>query len=111
MPEMSVVRFNESDVIVASSIIFSNFEDGIATNGTITKGSTTVYYGGHNGSFVDRINEFFPGATNVIPDGSTSYTDRLSLESLLNDDTGAIPAPRYDGEYTWNASTGEFTHQ
>ena len=113
MPEMSVVRFTESDVIVAS-ILFSNFNDGEASTATITVDGTKVYDASQGSSSRDWINTYFPFSGNryVIPANSSTPSDRLLLTSLLDVETTENPdQPRYDGSYTWNSATGEFIHQ
>ena len=109
MPEMDTVRFQENDVIVASGILFSNFENK-AADGKIEVGSDEVY---NAATHLDLINTYFPysGDRYIIPKNSSSPEDRLLLTSLLDADTSSIAADRYDGYYTWDASTGIFTHQ
>lgn len=116
MPEMSVVRFEESDVICASSryipqtMRLAGFRDAERTNGMLTFDGTDYIYGsyGNYGKIVDTFlfnsdySTYRIGWENV-PDcanGSVSF-------SSLTDNEGNSPAASNgapDGEYQWNGT-------
>ena len=73
MPEMSVVRFTESDVIVASSIVLSGANDESDHNLTVTRYGTDIF-----SKWLLTCNNDFAAATSelTIPDnGIGVYED------------------------------------
>ena len=91
-PEMDVVRFNESDVIVASG--FATKFGNVANAGG-AKGDLIITINGHNYNY-DTIktsiddNVFSIGNINFVKDSSKSVKD------LFNDD---VNNGAYDGQY------------
>lgn len=115
-PEMEVVRFTQSDVIVASggSMGASGFNDGERTNSILNIGgqsftlSTFKSGGGGLGPFVDFINSTY----------GTSFTTNNAGTNILFYD-GAEKTLDYvyekdslaDGTYKWNATNQRFEKQ
>lgn len=111
MPEMSVVRFNESDVIVASGspmdkyVALRGWNDTTAKNGEVyyVEGSTEtlIYNHSQSGSNTNRMNEYFGN-------GDTAYTFYVgntpwSFSTMINSDTNGAATGNTDmtGTYEW----------
>lgn len=115
MPEMSVVRFEESDVICASSsyipktMRLTNFDDGEGLNGKLSfDGTEYTYQSGIGDTFLFR-NSYGSYRIGWIDapgysDGSISFSSLGDYESI--DRAPGSGAP--DGEYSWNASNNQF---
>ncbi len=118
MPEMDVVRFQESDVIVASAVPVGaklqvyNFGDNENYNGGIKYGNTPLFenkqYGGTN-----ILGDAFPGRN---PEDLVFFygdTSKVSLHSMIEDDTpnvGTSVDSGVNGFYTY-AGNGVFNRQ
>lgn len=110
MPEMSVVRFNESDVIVASifTVRLAHFNDGQPHNGTITVDSSTVYgypASGQSGiqNIIDSV--YYTGDYRVATRaGSVFFKELISLEGENPYSTDGSD----DGLYVYNQSSNTF---
>ena len=107
MPEMDVVRFQESDVIVASGmpqkITFTNFNDGAAGNGTVSYGGKTYGWKTSEGqsNILDSI-LYGSGAMVETAKGTSSNFDTLvSYEgsSGWGSEDGVA-----NGDYVWDGS-------
>ena len=118
MPEMSVVRFEESDVICASVgalVKVNNFGDGTRWNGTITRGKEEVFSNVHSegGSSALVITGFAPdsdgGYTFIYNEGSNPWT-QSSLSQLVGFDDSTSENNNVDGVYVYNGN-GVFEHQ
>ena len=119
MPEITVVRFDESDVIVASSsglnvLHVSGFTktDGI-NNGSMTFNNSSVsYVDGQSGTPTDFINVIKNAGCGTHMD-SITYADDYTggrihdIEDLFEADWGSGNNYAFaaDGDYTWNGST------
>lgn len=110
MPEMSVVRFNESDVIVASTelqrITLNNFGNGHANDASVTIGSDT--YGnqqssGYRYSDASALYYNFNGNTQFKWDRNDG-SGQNTFAQLLGFDTGSTSNSGVDGEYYWNGT-------
>ena len=101
MPEMSVVRFNESDVIVASSIIVSNAEDH-TQNLTITRNNVRILYNKVGSPDYDAslVEDGYGENPQFVYDPEFSYF--YSLSSLIEADNGGNPMENVNGEYIWS---------
>ena len=104
--EMEVVRFTESDVIVASTIIVSNVENRVGHDMTITRNGVTILSNNNTAPGYD---------TSLAEDGygsnpqfawSSESSSFYSLSSLLEGDNNGNPISGVDGEYVW--SNGAF---
>ena len=107
MPEMSVVRFTESDVIVAS-LYLSKSADGQAHNLTLTRNGVEIYKNGTT-DYRNNISLYYGGSGSeadyyFIFD--TSYSEgRHSLFSMADLDSSGSDVPNsMDGEYVWNGN-------
>lgn len=111
MPEMRVVRFNESDVIVASFSLH-NYGDGKAHNAYVSYNGR--HYGNYSGSgrtYDDLFTQFSaenPGTFNSETGfgwGDQSYVAFSVIMGYDNSDAKS----GVDGSYNWNGTT--FDHQ
>ena len=110
-PTVGVVRFTESDVIVASGIMrVTGLGDGTPRTGTFAFGkrnytASDIYGDGdYNPTFFSEFNAYF----------GTDYTDAdpimvrgESLKVLVSnemDDTSASSQDWYNGTYRWNGT-------
>ena len=112
--EMEVVRFTESDVIVASgdvllqSITLNRFGDGQNNNASITIGDIT--YGGQQSGH--PYSEAFSIYSNFDNNTQFKHTGGQSVfSSIYNLDTDGSTNPSVDGSYVWNAEGRYFDHQ
>ena len=106
MPEMSVVRFNESDVIVASmpsSIYVTNWNKA-GVNGTVTANNITYGFNTAPGQVAIRDSIFdTTGASIVTRDGQNiNFHNLIEVESDHPYDDN--PQGVDDGTYYWIAS-------
>lgn len=120
MPEMSVVRFTESDVIVASGtryiptrVYIKNWNDGKRYTGTVTyEDGTSTTYSYQNNNIDETFLFFSDYASHGFGTelGRTRFSDMTYHEG--NDPYVAGVGPD-DGYYNWNAdqNTFEFDHQ
>ena len=106
-PEMDVVRFQESDVIVASSFILKGMgngkEDGVFIFGG--KDYSVANTGTRNPFYAD----FKEQTGTSIGDMSVIYFGgvvRGTLSSVVGYDTVSDPA--YDGTYYWDKASNSF---
>ena len=103
-PEMSVVHFNESDVIVASSLTVSNAGDGTAHNLTVTRNNKTIFYNGQYDAFVNDMSKYY-GTTSQ---GSYLFyfggADPVSLSGLQESDNNGKPYTDVDGDYYYDGA-------
>ena len=112
MPEMDVVRFQESDVIVASSnsISLNLFGDGVNGNGYVTylgQNYGNLQTAGDLSSFYSAFNKdhgtSIGGTTNIgYKGGMTNFDGLQSIDNTTS--TSGI-----DGPYVWNGN--EFAKQ
>ena len=124
MPEMDVIRFNESDVIVSSGGVVSktltvnNLTDANRQNVSITCNGTTVGRDAlrvGTGTAVSSLLNDYLGMPGYYKDNddirlcvtSTNYTRVPGLSTF--DDFGWYP--EFEGDYTWDSSTGYWNHQ
>ena len=112
MPEMSVVRFTESDVIVASgtillqSITLNKYGDGQNNNASITIGGIT--YGNQQGG--RPYSDAYSIYSNLDDSTEFKFTGGQNTFSQIQGfDTGSTSNTSVDGDYVWNGSY--FDHQ
>ena len=124
VPEMDVIRFNESDVIVASGGVVSktltvnNLTDSNNKNVSITCNGTTVgrdaIYDA-SGTAVSSLLNSYLGIEDYYKNNDdirlcvtpTNYTRVPGLSSF--DFMGWHP--EFEGDYDWDPSTGYWNHQ
>lgn len=111
-PEMSVVRFKEADVIVASggssapqSMSASGWANGV-------EGDFTLNYGGKDYGYNDRYTLISLLNQNGQSDHTSTYGTKPTIEGLYNidhnDDKYTTPINGFD----WNSQTGRWVaHQ
>lgn len=106
MPEMSVVRFTESDVIVASNGFYtlSKTGDGTGWNMSFTD---------PNGAYIVKNTQVGPvyyderfGPANQLTFHNNAGSN-LTLESLINMDSSNVPTSTngFDGDYLYDGSS------
>ena len=104
MPEMSVVRFQESDVIVASAIVLSGANDTDKHNLTITRYGTPIF----SNSQQDGFNYLSDYGYNSDPNfywSSQQGTSPYDLHSLItSDNNGDDYNDTVDGKYYWDGA-------
>ena len=116
MPEMSVVRFNESDVIVASApagtwIRLVKFGDGEQNTATITRGGNVIFSNIHSQGFdpadyqLDDFTRYGGGYT-----FQTNGAGPVSLNGLIEMDNTGSTNPGVDGYYEWDGN-GTFSYK
>ena len=127
-PKMSVIRFNESDVIVASNGIGKTMTVSLVGNGTLGDATFTLGNGaslgssainGDSSSFSSLVNDYLGGTyfsdsseimlNRYAKDGVTIHNVGYSVLQAsgydLNRDTSFDSGyDRYNGVYTWNGS-------
>lgn len=106
MPEMSIVRFTESDVIVASLFTVEYTGDTTGYNFTITRPDGVQIYNNSRGSSGRNMMGGYGGMEAKFYYSET--TNSYSLRGLIENDSRdpATPVP-VDGLYTY--SNGVFT--
>ena len=117
MPEMSVVRFNESDVIVASrSLTLHKYGDGSRGNAYVTYNGIT--YGTQQqagGSFPDNLYQAFNGdKLGANFNGSTDFHwegDSTQNFTWIIGQDNTNSTSSVDGTYWWNGSSFDKLHQ
>lgn len=112
MPEMDVVRFTESDVVVASiprTVSFQNFADGKARNGSVTYNGVTYGWGTAPRQADIFHSHLYSTALHVI-NNSESNPD---IQSLINYEagTGLSADGVADGDYVWDGLTSTYVKQ
>ena len=117
MPKLSVVRFEESDVICASSrtyipktVSIENFDDGIASNGVIKMDGQTYTYSPHDGErSIFNTFLFNPNYSSrywfETEAGRTPFGDLQRAEG--NNPYSGTNGP-IDGVYHWNEASGTY---
>lgn len=118
-PEMDVVRFKESDVIVASGGVpngvmrVNGYSNNKANDGTMSFGSevfTTSQIFNSPSGFLNAVKNSFPGASEITgiifknDGGNYSPGDCAQHDNMI-----AIPINDMDGDYVLNNKYGEFT--
>ena len=125
-PEIDIIRFNESDVIVASGAAGKTARivgiDNTPDNFVISLGSGATF------SYLDRDGNDFSTALNRYLEEERfssnndvyffvdrgSYTSNTSAGELGNKDLGGVDWGHFNGGYTWDPSelggTGAFVH-
>ena len=127
-PQMSVIRFNESDVIVASNgirktITVNGVGNEIANDATYIIGNGAPWNSAQvlgNSAFTTAVNEYLGG--NYFSDSneifvsvvtSTGRTPGMSIGSIASretgKDSGGTVYNNSNGIFTWNSSTNLFT--
>ena len=107
VPKMDVVRFKESDVIVASGglpnfIKVTGFNDNISGNGTVEYNG--VIYNKSN--YTDLI-DFLADQTDY--DSYVKYQDMSqTINKLFRKSDGTNAGGYVDGTYVWDASANAF---
>ena len=110
MPEMDVVRFQESDVIVASGYYhLFNAGDVTGYNLQVDDPSGNTIFSNSQNSPVDEMGSFKYSDGNVYFRYSAS-DNPYSLKTLTENDSHEIPTQvsSVDGYYTWSAEQSIF---
>ena len=119
MPEMSVVRFEESDVICASSpmpegtrLMVANFGNDEDNDGWIYSGNNVIYRNSIQNP-INRLTKYFPDYNDE--DLTFWWGDRTghaSMRGMMEDDapSGVYVDSAVNGEYVYNGD-GTFSHQ
>ncbi|MBR4556182.1 MAG: hypothetical protein IKO15_01765 [Clostridiales bacterium] len=105
MPEMSVVRFTESDVIVASvaSVVrLVNWGDGKAYNGVIKVGDEIIYNHTTSAPAIDTITSYLPTSSPSFH-RNDSDSAPFDLSALITVDNHDGDTSDIDGVYYWNS--------
>ena len=129
-PQMSVIRFNESDVIVASNGLgktltilgYGNTEPGDATF-TIGNGdpwTSSQVYGNSafttavndflGGNYFSNNNEIYMGYIDSSGNAHSQTIDNIAYNDINGDEKKAIRT-RLNGVFTWNSFTNRFEIQ
>ena len=101
-PEMSVVRFEESDVICSSLYNVANTGDTTGYNLTITNPSgVTIFRNSNTGVEVD---EMAPYGGNSTPFYWSENDNPYSLGDMIENDSHKTPTVMtgIDGDYIWS---------
>lgn len=114
MPEMSVVRFNESDVIVASAVPNSfsvkYFNNGEKNDGVIITGNTTYGYPASGASGISNIFEspFYGSGRDIMT--REDHLGHTALDYLISNEgsTGWTADGAMDGYYEYNSRTNAY---
>ena len=100
MPEMSVVRFQESDVIVASSVVRSvtilGVSDGTAHNAQVIRDNTVL---GENKDGEDTFTTFFNGISTDTFFWRKGVSEADSLGYVVREDGAGRSISDFDGIY------------
>lgn len=112
MPEMNVVRFTESDVIVASAIPNSfsmkYFNNGEKNDGVIIVGNTTYGYPASGQSGITDIfsSPFYGSGREIMT--RTDHQGHTSFDYLISNEgsTGWTADGAVDGYYEYNPVSG-----
>ena len=99
MPEMSVVRFNESDVIVASTVEVLNWTNQVAFDGVIKRGNAVIYNHTESGRQTDHFTGLYGTNPRFYPDEDDSHAFDLSY--LIQSDNTAGTLNDTNGTYEW----------
>ncbi len=98
-PEMDVVRFRESDVIVASGVLrFTNFNDTVRANGQVSYNGHTYDTSKYPALVTDFLNAL--GGKDYIV--STTTGIREGVDNLLSYEYNKEESVTADGDYIWN---------
>ena len=109
-PTVGVVRFQESDVIVASTLILTNYSDNKTSAGV---GNGSITYGG-NTYFTTGGDPVFSQLTAALGDKNkvtmTSSNESINIESVFyfeNNDNSQYyrQVETNDGIYGWDGSS------
>lgn len=99
-PEMSVVRFKEADVIVASGTVgLSNFNDGNASNNTFSFNGQSYNFTDNDGfkAFRSALSDYVGDAGLANAAGNRIYFGDNTVFGIYKGDHSGV-----DGEYTYN---------
>ena len=122
MPEMDVVRFNESDVIVASGDTRKTFNiQGLSDNTRYTM-NITLGNGDYAGwsdlrsnsgsAFIGKLNDYLGGDYYTSPNlidirnSSRRWSDVQSV--IMGDDWYSSGYEQWEGVYYWDPNTNKF---
>ena len=113
-PEIDIIRFNESDVVVASvpanHLIVSNTNDSTPKNGTFAFGNKSYTTGALPSDFYAQLNTAF-GTENIggntelhWPNPGSGEDIYSYLSWIISGDQGGQRANGTDGDYTWDGT-------
>ena len=104
-PYVDVVRFRESDVIVASGVLrFTNFNDTVRANGQVS-------YNGHTydtSKYPTRVNDFLNALGGKDYIVSTTTGIREGVDNLLSYEYNKEESVTADGDYYWDGSVWRY---
>lgn len=105
---MDVVRFSESDVIVASTTVLdtlqlSFYNDGTKGNARINEYSIS--------DFINILDSVHTMTGDVYLKDAVAGSGEQIIVSKLGDYEESNPVALTDGSYIWNASTHTWNHQ
>ena len=111
MPEMSVVRFHESDVIVASWTAgfynYANTGTGASYDGKVIINGTTYSHYVNPGQYDADL--FTPYGIPSNPDIQVTGTEQgkyLPFNNIISNDAQGLSSGVVDGIYVWNPNAG-----
>ena len=112
MPEMSVVRFTESDVIVASSY-YHLFNAGDATGYNLQvddPNGNPIFKNANSSPVVNNMGAYASHTDGNVYFRYSSSDNTYSLNTLWENDSHDTPTrvSGVDGYYTWNAEQSIF---
>ena len=107
-PKMDVVRFRESDVIVASGVLrFTNFSDTVRANGQVS-------YNGHTydtSNYPTRVDAFINALGNKAYIVPTTTGISEGVDNLLSYEYNREESVTADGDYYWDGSVWRYKAQ
>ena len=102
MPEMSVVRFEESDVICAS-IVVSGTNDKTAHNMMITYNGTPIFSNSRTNAF-DNIKNYFSPVESTTNNFEFFNGEYYHNQTWLQSSDSEGEAQNWDGIYTYTSN-------
>ena len=109
--QMTAIRFTESDVIVASTLVLGKYNNTTVGDGIVKYGETTYNTNGGEATY-DALYEALAGRDYVEVHGGSG--ERMHIESVFYFENAANHYDEVygsDGVYTWNGSSWVWKHQ
>ena len=101
--EMSVVRFTESDVIVASQIVVSGADDKAGHNLTVTRYGTEIFSNNQQSGF-NHMSQYGYTDNPLFYWSSAQGTSPYDLNALIQSDNNGEDYEAVDGVYIWDGA-------